>query len=411
MALSPVHPLALPDSSADLRLPKKQRRRDEDPPDHSDSLIGEPVASMECDFQSNVKVPVSYKDIVTGSGGSHSESENIDLDDDDIDLLEEDITLGSMNGIPTIDFSERVQALAVRSMELTLVVKILGRRIGYNTLHNRIYGIWRPSHPIKLIDIENDYFLVKFSDRRDYLRVLTEGPWTIFGHYLTVEQWSVDFQPAQAHPSRLMAWIQLPGLPLTLYKRSFIEVIGSQIGSVIKIDLQTDSGCRGRFARMAVSLNLNKPLVSKLIINGRPQIVEYESLPTVCFHCGTYGHLKDICPNLKISDDVAPMHSGAPPPAPVPGPSVPDEDFGPWMIVEKRKRNSRLPPQVNRVNHVNHTNPIFEEINPAQASTLDSREIAQISASPAIVQSAVNEDPLITDSVSTLSPLQTVKAT
>ncbi|KAK8623256.1 hypothetical protein V6N13_118144 [Hibiscus sabdariffa] len=239
MALSPVHPLALPDSSADLRLPKKQRRRDEDPPDHSDSLIGEPVASMECDFQSNVKVPVSYKDIVTGSGGSHSESENIDLDDDDIDLLEEDITLGSMNGIPTIDFSERVQALAVRSMELTL----------------------------------------------------------------------------------------------------------------------------------------------------------------------------DICPNLKISDDVAPMHSGAPPPAPVPGPSVPDEDFGPWMIVEKRKRNSRLPPQVNRVNHVNHTNPIFEEINPAQASTLDSREIAQISASPAIVQSAVNEDPLITDSVSTLSPLQTVKAT
>ncbi|KAL4282061.1 hypothetical protein GQ457_03G023530 [Hibiscus cannabinus] len=202
---------------------------------------------MDCDDSIPTRKLVSYKDIVAGSFNDTQDSDFVDLDDD-INLLEDDVSFGSLNGIPTIDFSDRVQNLAVKSMDLTLVVKVLGRRIGYNTLHNRIYGIWKPSHPLKLIDIENDFFLVKFSDRGNYLKVLIEGPWTIFGHYITVEKWSIDFQPTQASPSCLMAWIRLPGLPLTLYKRSFLEAIGNQVGFVIKVDFQTDNGCRGRFA-------------------------------------------------------------------------------------------------------------------------------------------------------------------
>ncbi|KAL4363545.1 hypothetical protein GQ457_04G013420 [Hibiscus cannabinus] len=335
---------------------------------------------MDCDEIAAARNLVSYKDIVAGSHTTRQDSDFVDLDDDDIELLEEDITLGTVNRVPTIDFSDRVQHLALKSMDLTLVVKVLGRRIGYNTLHNRIYGIWKPSHPIKLIDIENDIFLVKFSDRNDYLKVLTEGPWTIFGHYLTVEQWSLDFQPSQASPSRLMAWIRLPGLPLTLYKRSFLETIGNQIGSVIKVDFQTDNGCRGRFARLAVSLNLRRPLVSKLIINGRTQIVEYESLPTVCFHCGIYGHLKDICPQLQqpVSDSSPPQ-----PEAPLPDPpavhSVPDKAFGPWMIVERRKRNPRAAITVNQapkdsmlITHL--SNPIFESSEDPHVQSLNVRD-------------------------------------
>ncbi|KAK9044641.1 hypothetical protein V6N11_058536 [Hibiscus sabdariffa] len=226
-------------------------------------------------------------------------------------------------------------------MDLTLIVKVLGRRIGYNTLHNRIYGIWKPSHPLKLVDIENDFFFVKFSDRSYYLKVLTKGPWTIFGHYLTVEQWSVDFQPTKASPSRLMAWIRLLGLPLTLYKRSFLETIGNLISSIIKVDFQTDNGCRGRFARLAVSLNLRWPLVSKIIINGRTQIVVYESMSTVCFHYGIYGHLKDICPLLQRHDPAPLVQTETPLPEPRVTNSVPDENFGPWMLVERRTHNSR----------------------------------------------------------------------
>ncbi|KAK8539460.1 hypothetical protein V6N13_104301 [Hibiscus sabdariffa] len=60
------------------------------------------------------------------------------------------------------------------------------------------------SHPLQLINIENDFFLVEFSDRGDYQKVLTEGPWSIFDHYITVEPCSIDFNPLQASPSQVM---------------------------------------------------------------------------------------------------------------------------------------------------------------------------------------------------------------
>ncbi|KAK8985882.1 hypothetical protein V6N11_037605 [Hibiscus sabdariffa] len=114
---------------------------------------------MECDAPMTARKIVSYKDIVVGPNDPHQSPKSIDLDDDNIELLEDDIAFGLMNDIPTIDFSERVQNLAIESMDLTLFVKVLGRWISYNTLHNRICGIWKPSHPLKLIDIENDFFL------------------------------------------------------------------------------------------------------------------------------------------------------------------------------------------------------------------------------------------------------------
>ncbi|KAK9011949.1 hypothetical protein V6N11_040020 [Hibiscus sabdariffa] len=129
----------------------------------------------------------------------------ISLDDDDIDLLEDDIQTGEADGIPFIVFSDRVKDLAINTMEFTLVLKVLGHRVSYTTFFNRITGIWKPSHQIKLIDIENDYFLVKFSSRSDYIHALTDVPWTIFGHYITVEPWSVDFNPQQDYPSHIMA--------------------------------------------------------------------------------------------------------------------------------------------------------------------------------------------------------------
>lgn len=46
---------------------------------------------------------------------------------------------------------------------------------------------------------------------------------------------------------------------------------------------------------MAMLLNLNKPLVSRIEVDGRVQRVEYEALPNVCFACGHYGYMKESC--------------------------------------------------------------------------------------------------------------------
>ncbi|KAL4312998.1 hypothetical protein GQ457_01G026460 [Hibiscus cannabinus] len=276
----------------DLRLPKKQCRWDENPP--NDLVSDRPLnTNMDCDSlpPATTTSPVSYKDVV--NGGSTASYGSVLFDDDDFDSLDEVVNCGIKDCVSFIDFFARVQELTIKSMEYVLVLKLLGHRVGYSTLYNHLLNLWKSEKLIRLTDIENDYYIVKFSSQRDYIEALTDRPWTIFGHYITVEPWSPDFNPSQAYLKQILAWIRLLGLPITLYKRSLLEAIGSCVRSMVKIDFQIDNGRHGRFVRMVFKINLNQPLVSKIVVNGRTQLVEYESLPVVCFHCGTYGHVHD----------------------------------------------------------------------------------------------------------------------
>ncbi|MBA0686161.1 hypothetical protein Goari_013776, partial [Gossypium aridum] len=91
-----------------------------------------------------------------------------------------------------------------------------------------------------------------------------------------------------------MAWIRFPALPSYLYNHKIITEIRELVGKVVKLDMNIDNRARGCFARMAVYVNLEKPLVSQVLINGRSQKVEYGSLSTICFHCGRYGHVENL---------------------------------------------------------------------------------------------------------------------
>ncbi|MBA0746542.1 hypothetical protein Gogos_009050 [Gossypium gossypioides] len=57
----------------------------------------------------------------------------------------------------------------------------------------------------------------------------------------------------------------------------------------------------GRYARMVIFVDLDKHLVSQVLVNGELLWVEYEALPTICFSCGKYGHLKEMYPSLAAS--------------------------------------------------------------------------------------------------------------
>lgn len=70
------------------------------------------------------------------------------------------------------------------------------------------------------------------------------------------------------------------------------------IGKVSKLDLNTYSTARGRYTHMAVFINLERALISKILINGNPQRIEYENLPMVCFNCGYYSHTKETCSSV-----------------------------------------------------------------------------------------------------------------
>ncbi|KAK5786018.1 hypothetical protein PVK06_040642 [Gossypium arboreum] len=61
----------------------------------------------------------------------------------------------------------------------------------------------------------------------------------------------------------------------------------------------TDSAAKGRFSMLTINVDMNKPLVSKIRINGRLQRVEYEGLLNICFMCGLYGLSMVLCSGSK----------------------------------------------------------------------------------------------------------------
>ncbi|KAK8475495.1 hypothetical protein V6N12_034356 [Hibiscus sabdariffa] len=309
-----------------------------------------------------------YRDSLLHGHDTFSHDESNNFDDEDIELLESDVTRSIVDGLITVDFSERIQQLAEKSFDLTIVIKLLGRRIGYTTLRNKLFELWKPKQAFRLMDTDNDYYLVPLKENLKFLHALIEGPWTIFGHYLTVEPWTSEFTTSQPFPAKIWSWIRLPGLPATLYKRSLITTIGEIIGPVIKIDYQTESGWRGRFTRMAVKIDLQKPLISKLIINDKIQIVEYESLPTVCFHCEKYSHSQENYPDINIETDKKDTNEQPNTThTELPQPTIIDKSpFGPWMVVEKRqhrtlrKPSDRIEQQPDGIFNASIFNPIYD---------------------------------------------------
>ncbi|KAH1046188.1 hypothetical protein J1N35_036972 [Gossypium stocksii] len=234
-------------------------------------------------------------------------------------------------------------------MELTILLKLLGRNIGYNAINNRILNLWKPAKSIHLMDIANGYFLVKFQAFEDYNKALTQGPWIVYGQYLTVQPLTKDFSPSQPYPSVVLAWIRLPSLPGYLYKRKIIEAIGGLTGKLVKLDFQTDNRTRGQFAWLAIFINLDKWLVSQVMIDGAIQRVEYEALSTVCFACGKYGHVKKLCSLVgnkaqeKAEIAVVTFTSGAV----GEGESAKRPEFGLWMLVERHSRRGQWIPLIN----------------------------------------------------------------
>lgn len=83
------------------------------------------------------------------------------------------------------------------------------------------------------------------------------------GHYLTIQPWTLDFDSATDVIDKVPAWIRLLGMALHYYHKTVLRRLGQMIGRVIRIDYNTASATTGKFARIAIVINLNKSLVSQ----------------------------------------------------------------------------------------------------------------------------------------------------
>lgn len=90
-----------------------------------------------------------------------------------------------------------------------------------------------------MMDVGNDFYVVRFIRGDDYDRALYGGPWLINDHYLTVQRWYPKFKSDATTLDKLVAWVRFPNLPLCVYDKGYLSNLGNQIGRTLWVDEST----------------------------------------------------------------------------------------------------------------------------------------------------------------------------
>lgn len=205
---------------------------------------------------------VSYKEKLAGIiPGAYAEAFGFQEDIEE-DALSDDEMTELADGVAAVKRSKATK-LRIRSpWANALIIKVLCRSVGYHYLHSRIMNLWKPTGRMDCVDLEKFYFLIRFEGKDDFDKVLKGGPWFVGGHFLTIRAWKPSFRPSTASISSVAVWAGLPELPIEHYDKEVLREIREAIGPVLRVDSNAVMGARGRFVRICMQVDLEKPLIN-----------------------------------------------------------------------------------------------------------------------------------------------------
>ncbi|XP_057418210.1 uncharacterized protein LOC130712391 [Lotus japonicus] len=176
-----------------------------------------------------------------------------------------------------------------------LVIKVLGKNLGYTLMRKKLQGLWKPKGGFETMDIDHGVFMVKFDQTDDKENVLKGGPWMVFDRCLAVSLWSPDLVTSESLVLKTLVWIRFPGLNPAYYDESLLFALATSVGKPLKVDAHTTQMNRGRYARVCMEIDLSQPVAKRIWFRNQWIRVEYEGIHIICDHCGCYGHLSRNC--------------------------------------------------------------------------------------------------------------------
>ncbi|KAF3614437.1 hypothetical protein FXO37_35945 [Capsicum annuum] len=127
----------------------------------------------------------------------------------------------------------------------SVIVKLFKKRLPHIYLRNKLVELWKPTEPLTLIDLGNDFYIAKFSNPENMQKALHGVLWFVIGSFLSVRHSKPNFIPEEATQSYTTIWIRLPQLPMKFYHENILERIGNKLGTLLKIDTCTSATLRG----------------------------------------------------------------------------------------------------------------------------------------------------------------------
>nr|XP_016475195.1 PREDICTED: uncharacterized protein LOC107796885 [Nicotiana tabacum] len=198
-------------------------------------------------------------------------------------------------GIKAITLTEEEKQRIYEPWKFSLIVKLFGKRMLHHYLKKNIQELWRPTKFFSLIDLGDDYYIIKFTKRENMEKAFTHGPWFINGHYLSITKWRPNFVANKEKLTVSVVWIRLPQLPTEFYDGKLLEKIGNAIGRLLKIDVCTSTTVRGHYARLCVELPLETPVQPYIYIGQHKQYIHCKGEKFLCKNCGRLGHIQTQC--------------------------------------------------------------------------------------------------------------------
>ncbi|CAN1160034.1 hypothetical protein LINPERHAP2_LOCUS23068 [Linum perenne] len=92
---------------------------------------------------------------------------------------ENDFTPVISNGVRGLRLSREFKEKLCKPWSNTVVIRLIGKSVGYSYLYNRLKSMWKPSSSMQVIDVDLNFYIVRFGDEKDYFRALTGGPWCV----------------------------------------------------------------------------------------------------------------------------------------------------------------------------------------------------------------------------------------
>ncbi|KAK7850697.1 hypothetical protein CFP56_044033 [Quercus suber] len=143
----------------------------------------------------------------------------------------------------------------------SIILKLMGRQLGYRALQTRLAGIWRPTG----------------------LPTCSHGWTMVCGRpILTRGGMGGDLDSLRTITYRILS-------------PDFLKHVRNKLGKLFKVDAVTSAAIRGRYARLCVQFNMAYPLPKRVKIGVFWLDIVYENLSMLCYRCERLGHRKVHC--------------------------------------------------------------------------------------------------------------------
>ncbi|KAI0515987.1 hypothetical protein KFK09_008658 [Dendrobium nobile] len=172
-----------------------------------------------------------------------------------LDFKEEDRVLS--NDGKEVRLSEENEILNSNKLLNSLVIKVFGKELPSHMMAWEVRRQWSQFGHFHFTSLGRGWFLCSFNSLEMVEVVLSDGPWFVNGHIVSMDKWSTDFSPLSMKGLTSPIWKRMPHLLLQCWDVVNVARISSMIGKPLMLDGNMFQWRRREFAREPIVVASN----------------------------------------------------------------------------------------------------------------------------------------------------------